>query len=193
MIELLKNTFSDPYLLTFLTSLFPIIELKGAIPAGLALGVPWYWAFLLAFIGSCLPVPFILALLTPLLNRMKKSGFWRKAALYLENRFAKKSRRIEEKDAARRAAETGAETDGGAESPEREEKRRSLYKLLSVFLFVAVPLPLTGVWTGSAIAVFLKLKFKTALPVIVLGNLIAGALIIGVSALFGAALFGITL
>ena len=72
----------------------------------------------------------------------------------------------------------------------RQEKNAKIkdpnfIKKLGVFIFVAIPLPMTGVWTGTAIAVFLGLKFKEAVLPIVLGNFIAGLLICGLSALCG--------
>ncbi len=129
-------------------SMLPVLELKASIPMGLAMGLPLWETFLIAVIGSSLPVPFILLLLRPFFRWCKGRKFFHDFAEKLEARFKRKS--------------------GGV--------RR--YSLLGLFVFVAIPLPTTGVWTGSGIAAMLDLRIKHALPVIVLGNCIAGLLML---------------
>ena len=129
-------------------SMLPVLEVKAAIPVGLALGLPLWETFFIALLGSCIPVPFILLLLRPFFHWCKGRPFFHRLAEKLEGRFQKKS--------------------GGV--------RR--YSLLGLFLFVAIPLPTTGVWTGSGIAAMLDLRIRHALPVIVAGNAVAALLML---------------
>ena len=129
-------------------SMLPVLELKASIPAGLAMGLQLWETFLIALVGSCVPVPFILLLLRPFFKWCKGRPFFHKLADKLEGRFEKKSGSIRK------------------------------YSLLGLFIFVAIPLPTTGVWTGSGIAAMLNLRIKHALPVIILGNTVAGLLML---------------
>ena len=129
-------------------SMLPVLEVKAAIPVGLAMGLPLWETFFIALLGSCIPVPFILLLLRPFFHWCKGRPFFHRLAEKLEGRFQRKS--------------------GGV--------RR--YSLLGLFLFVAIPLPTTGVWTGSGIAAMLDLRIRHALPVIVAGNAVAALLML---------------
>ena len=140
-------------------SMLPVLEVKAAIPVGLAMGLPLWETFFIALLGSCIPVPFILLLLRPFFHWCKGRPFFHRLAEKLEGRFQKKS--------------------GGV--------RR--YSLLGLFLFVAVPLPGTGVWTGSAIATLLKMNKKQAALAIFLGN-VAACLIMTVLAYLGVRIAG---
>lgn len=133
-----------------LTATLPIIELKGAIPVGISLGLSPLHAFILSFFGSMLPVPFILFLIRPVFTYLKKTRLF-KYVNSLEIKSLKKSDMIQK------------------------------YRYLGLFIFVAIPLPGTGVWTGSLIASLLDMRFKWVFPAILIGNLIAGILIMGLS------------
>ena len=139
-----------PFWTVFFMSMLPIVELKGSIPVGVAMGIPLWEAFLIAWLASAVPVPFILLFLRPLIRYMKSTKPFRKFANWLEAR----TRRKTEKGVIRK------------------------YRLLGLFLFVAIPLPGTGVWTGSMIAALLDLRISHALPVILFGNLGAGLLML---------------
>lgn len=134
-----------------LTAALPIIELKGAIPVGISLGLTPIHSAALAFIGSIIPAPFILFTIRPVFNYLRKTKTLEK----LINRFTDKS-----------IAKSG------------NVQRYGAWGLL---IFVAIPLPGTGVWTGSLIASMLDMRFKWAFPAIFIGNLIAGVLIMGLS------------
>ena len=139
-----------PFWTVFFMSMLPIVELKGSIPVGVAMGIPLWEAFLIAWLASAVPVPFILLFLRPLIRYMKSTKPFRKFANWLEARTRRK--------------------------PEKGVIRK--YRLLGLFLFVAIPLPGTGVWTGSMIAALLDLRISHALPVILFGNLVAGLLML---------------
>ena len=158
-------TVSD-FLQVFFTAAAPISELRGAIPLGiLDLDMRWYQAFLFAFAGNLLPVPFILLLLGPaarVLTRVKILD-------RLLNWIFEISRRR-----------------GGL--VER-------YGALGLILFVAIPLPITGAWTGCIVAYLLGLSFWRAFPAIVLGVLIAGVIVTALTVIgwWGAAIAGVGL
>ena len=158
--EILLKIFKSEYIATLFISMFPLIELKGAIPIGTGLfGMNLWETAGIAYLGSTAVAVLLFFLLIPVFNLLKKIGFVKRIIERIEAVFDKKAREIAKK------------TDG---SPEREARR---IMMLSLFIFVAVPFPVTGVWTGTAIAVFLGLKFKESVLPLAVGNLIAGALI----------------
>lgn len=134
-------------LAVFLVAALPIIELRGAIPVGVGLQIPLTTVFLLAILGNILPVPFLLLLLTPL---RRLANDWPLVGPVL--RWAE-----------RRALRHRASIEKGG--------------FWALLLFVGIPLPGTGAWTGAAIAAFLEMSFWRALLAICLGVLLAGVII----------------
>lgn len=135
------------YLYTFFISMLPIVELRGAIPVGAASGLPWYVNYLLCCIGNMLPVPIILFFVEYVLNFMKKIRHLDKIAIWVE------------------------------EKAEKYKGQVTKYATWGLLLFVAVPLPGTGAWTGALVASFLKMKKKTAFFSVLGGVLIAGVIV----------------
>jgi len=128
-------------------SMVPVVELRGAIPFGVAAGLPVWAAYAAAVLGNMVPVPFILLLLRRvfvLLRRIPRLG---ETVDRLERRAHLKGRMVRK------------------------------YRLLGLVLLVAVPLPGTGAWTGALVADVLDIRARTAVPAIALGVLIAGALV----------------
>ncbi len=191
MAEAIKNffseTFSNPYVATILISMLPIVELRGGIPflffklrGSMGTFEALSRSLMTAFIGSSLMIPILLLLLIPTINFLKKTKIFRKLAEFIENHFNKKKKKIEEK--------VNREENGDTETEEAELKRRrkiNRIKYFGVYAFTAIPLPLTGVWSASAVAAFLKLDFKKSLLAIMLGNLTAGIIVCIVSGLTG--------
>lgn len=139
-------------LVTFIISMVPVVELRGAIPFGVYLGLPPLAAAAIAAVGNCIPVPFIILFIRKIFDWMKKKGgFLGRVATKLETRANNKS---------------GALAKG---------------ELLGLLLFVAIPLPGTGAWTGSLIAAMLGMRLKRAMPSILLGVLIAAVLVTGLT------------
>lgn len=130
-----------------LVAALPIIELRGAIPVGISLGLAPIHATILSFIGSMIPVPFILFTIRPIFNYMKTTKTFKKLIHKLTDRSMEGSGKIQK------------------------------YGVWGLLLFVAIPLPGTGVWSGSLAAALLDMRFKWAFPTIFIGNLIAGVLI----------------
>ena len=136
------------YIIVFLISMVPLIELRGAIPVGLRLGMPFWTVFLTALIGNLLPVP-ILILFT------RQVFEWlRKKSPLLERFVSRMERKAEAK---------------------RELVDR--YKFLGLFILVAIPLPGTGAWTGSLVSAVFGIDLRHALPAIALGVLTAGIIV----------------
>ena len=146
---------------TFLISMLPLVELKGGIPYAAAQGLigldsfgsvlrsPGFWV---CVVGSSAMCPLILWVFEPMMRWMRTARFLGlgRFARFVDRRIEKGTRRVS----------------------------GSRLLLWGLFLFVAVPLPSTGLWTGSAIAAFLRLEPKKAIPAVVLGNLVAGLLLL---------------
>lgn len=130
-----------------LTAALPIIELRGAIPVGISLGLSPIHATILAFIGSMIPVPFILFTIRPIFSYLRKTKLFKKLVHKLTDKSINESGKIQK------------------------------YGAWGLLVFVAIPLPGTGVWSGSLAAALLDMRFKWAFPAIFVGNLIAGILI----------------
>ncbi|KUO73496.1 MAG: ligand-binding protein SH3 [Clostridia bacterium BRH_c25] len=150
LIKELLNFFSIEFTV-MLTAAVPIIELRGAIPVGISLGLSPVHATIISLIGSTIPVPFILFTIRPVFNYLKKTKTFRNLIHKLTHRSMSTSRRIQK------------------------------YGAWGLFLFVAIPLPGTGVWSGSLAAALLDMRFKWAFPAILLGNVVAAVLIMMLS------------
>ena len=150
LIELLN--FLSIELTVMLTAALPVIELRGAIPVGISLGMTPVHAAIIAFIGSMIPVPFILFTIRPIFNYLKTTRMFKKLVHKLT-----------------------------ASSLKNNSGKIQKYGVWGLILLVAIPLPGTGVWSGSLAAALLDMRFKWAFPAIFVGNLIAGILIMGVS------------
>ena len=134
-----------------LIAAMPIIELRGAIPVGIGLGMSPLHAGILGFLGSLIPVPFILFGIRPVFNYLKKTKRFKNFVEKITHKSMKKSDKIQR------------------------------YGAWGLLIFVAIPLPGTGVWSGSLIAALLDMRFKWAFPAITVGNAIAGFLIMTLS------------
>ena len=170
MSDILLNFFlkitDNAKIITLFLSMFPLIELKGAIPVGVGLGLNTVTSALLAYAGSSLIVIPLFFLLIPIFNLLKKIKFIKKLVEKIEGVFERKAEELAQK------------ANGKA-----EDKRRKML-IWGLFIFVAIPLPMTGVWTGTAIAVFLNMKFKDSFLPLVVGNLVAGTIITILTLLF---------
>lgn len=134
-------------LISFLMSAVPLIEQRGAIPYGIFSGQPAWLVFLVSLAGSILPVPFILLLFNQIYQWLLKWQFFDRVVKHIDKKIAKNQATFEK------------------------------YEELALIIFIAIPLPTTGLWTGSAIASFLKLDFKKSLFCAVLGGIISATII----------------
>jgi len=132
-------------------SAVPVLEQKAAIPMALALGYPEVTAYVATLIGALIPAPFIILFLPMVFDFLRK--------------FEKLGKLVDRYEA----------------NAMKRGKNIVKYELIGLFMFVAIPLPLTGVWTGSAVAAFLKLDFKKAFPTVILGAAACGLIIMFVA------------
>ena len=138
----------------------PIAELRLAIPWAIeVLNTPWYYAFLIAVIGNMLPVPFILLFIEAAVRLLSRVAVFERFFNWLFERTRRRGKIIQK------------------------------YKRIGLVLFVAIPLPVTGAWTGSLAAVLFGIKFKQAFLSIFIGVIIAGIIVtslwMGLSFAFG--------
>ena len=157
-----------PWLGIILIAMVPVVELRGAIPFALHWGrflganvLSWWQAYIFAIIGSTIPAFFVILLLKPLFSWMKRKRSLKKLATAMEKKYVKKSDEIQ------------AEIAG-----EKVKKKVLFKKFLGTCAFVAVPLPLTGAWTGSAVAAYLDMPYWLGVLAVVVGNIISGAIML---------------
>ncbi len=134
-------------LCTFFISMVPIIELRGALPFGVGMGLDPWFSLVICIIGNMVPVPFIILFIRRILNWMHRF-----------EKFDRIAKRIEAK-------------------AEKQGDKLVKYETLGLFLLVAVPLPGTGAWTGSLVAALFDLRLKTAIPTIFAGVVAAGVIV----------------
>lgn len=152
-------------ILTFLLSMVPIFELRGAIPVGVAWGIEWYYVVAMCMIGNIIPVPFIYFFARKILE-------WGKDKKYIGKIFTW----ILEK---------------GKHGGEKLQKKAGKGMFWALLLFVGIPLPGTGAWTGTLAASILEIGFKKSIIAVMLGVALAGTImtvgsLLGISAISAA-------
>lgn len=171
--EVLTTIFGGNSILgTILIAMLPLVELKGAIPIGIsatiwgAAALSTWQAFAWALFGSSLVVPIIALLFRPIYHWVKNKKFFKVIVDFVVG------------DVAKRSDKVNAETQAAS-------ARRGLWlKILTIFLFVAFPVPLTGVWTGTCFAVLLGLNFWVACATVIAGNAVCGVIVTFVCQVF---------
>mgnify|MGYP001519426495 FL=1 len=156
LLEWLQNNQLGEMVFTTLVSMVPVVELRGGLPFGVALGLPYWAAYLSAVVGNILPAP-------------QPAPF---IVVYIRRIFQWMRRRLPRLDHLVDRLEAKAHLKG---------RKVTKYKYLGLMLFVAMPLPGTGAWTGALAAAFLDMPLRKALPSIFAGVLIAGFLILGLT------------
>lgn len=153
MLEQLTNSLVsiNKEIAVVLLAALPVSELRGAIPLGLSMGFSPLKTYLLAFTGNIIPVIPLLFLLQPITNRLRHIKIFAKFFDWLFERTRKKATLVEK------------------------------FEALGLILFVAIPLPITGAWTGCVAATLFKIRFRYALLSIALGVIIAGLIVLGLS------------
>ena len=143
-VEFLESNNIPTQLIPFLVSLFPVLEIRGGMIAARALNIDFIQAFLVCYLGNMIPIPFILLFIRKIFVLMRKVEFFGKIVDKLEARAEKKKDTIVK------------------------------YQEWGLLLFVAIPLPGTGGWTGALIAALMDLRMKKCLPIIAIGVFVAG-------------------
>jgi uncharacterized membrane protein len=133
---------------TFLISMVPVIELRGAIPIAAAQGMNPWEAMLISVIGNMVPVPFIIVFIRSIFKWMRtRSDRLDALVTRMENKASLKAEKVQK------------------------------YEKFGLFIFVGIPLPGTGAWTGALIAAMLDMRLKDAVPMIFLGVVAAGMIV----------------
>ena len=149
LLQWLTGTVVGKCVFTMLVSMIPIIELRGGLPFGVALGLPYYLAFPAAVVGNLIPTPFIIVYIRRVFKLMRRY-------------FPRLNGLVDKLE--RKAHLKG--------------KKVLKYQSIGLWLFVAIPLPGTGAWTVSLAAAFLDMRLKKAMPAVVLGVLTAGCIML---------------
>ena len=148
-------------LFVFFISMLPILELRGGLIAAALLNIPIVEAVIICFVGNIIPIPFILLMIRPVFAWLKGTKLFRPTVEKLENRAMGKSEQIRK------------------------------YEFWGLLIFVGIPLPGTGAWTGALIASMLKISIKRAVPPIVLGLCMATVIMCMVSYVIPAIIVGL--
>lgn len=146
-------------LMTMGLAMVPVIELRGAVPMGVSMGLPLWPVLACSVIGNMIPVPFIMLFIRKIFDWMEKQNGWlAQKVVWLEERARRKGEILHK------------------------------YELIGLYVLVAIPLPGTGAWTGALVATLFDLRMKHAVPIIFLGVVTAGIIMsilsYGVAALF---------
>lgn len=152
LFQFLTDTTLGKCVFTMLVSMVPIIELRGGLPFGVALGLPYYLAFPAAVLGNIIPAPFII--------------------VYIRKIFAMMRRYMPRLNGMVDKLENKAHLKGA---------NMVKYQGVGLWLFVGIPLPGTGVWTGCLAAAFLDMRLKKAMPAVILGVLTAGSIMLALT------------
>ena len=142
---------TEALLLTFFTAMVPVLELRGAIPVGLAAGLPPGLTLVAAVLGNMVPVPFIMLLLRRIFGWLRDTRFFGSKIEWLERHGHLKGRLVQK------------------------------YRLPGLIILVGIPLPGTGAWTGALVAVLLDIRMRHGVPAIFLGVVIAGLITLAVT------------
>ena len=133
---------------TLFIGMLPVLEIRGAIPVGVAAGLDPWSAFFVGFVGNMLPVPFLILLTRKIIEWMKKHHILDKLTSFLERKGSQKAHTVQK------------------------------YSFWGLFILVAIPLPGTGAWTGALVASLLDMRLKRALPAIAMGVIVAGLIVL---------------
>lgn len=178
MSEWIKELFvtifgSNSWLATIIISMVPIVELRGAIPFGAATN---FWgdnalklweSFLFSLLGSTLVCVLLTFLFWPILKWLKQTKIFKKIAEFIEKKLSKNAEGIKRKTQS-----------------EKDAKKIKWLKIIGIWGFVAIPIPLTGVWTGTCLALFIGLNKKQTMVSVISGNVVAGLLMTLISYFF---------
>lgn len=150
LIQTLEKAFS-PEFAVFIAAMLPVLEVNGAIPLGLSMGMSPINAYILSILGSMFSVPFLFFGIRPIFRYLMKRPFFDKHLGRLMAKTLAKSGKIRQ------------------------------YEFWGLLIFVAIPGPGTGVWTGTLAAVLLDLRFRYTFTALLLGDMVAGICVLGIS------------
>lgn len=151
MLGWLTKTTLGKFISTFFISMLPVVELRAGLPYGIALGLEYKYALLAAVVGNLFPVPFIILFIRRIFTRLRRYPRFDTFVEKLETKAHLKGEKVIK------------------------------YGPLGLWLLVAIPIPGTGAWMGSLVAVIMDIRMKRAIPAIVLGVITAALIMTGVT------------
>ena len=154
--SVLTDWFGYPWIAVVILAMMPIVEARLAVPMATTCGYNAWQSFLIGFFGSSLPAPILLLVLIPFIKWLAKTKLFRKLGETVYEKFQKKSEAV-------------------------DKNSSDFKKMLGLFIFVAIPLPGTGVWTGSLVAAVLRMRIWQAFLVITVGVLVSGFITGGIA------------
>jgi len=158
----------NPIVYTITISLVPLIELRGAILVAIPMGMVWWQAYLWSVIGSMIPAFFVIPLFDWALKLLERRGWLPWLTKFLNDKFVTKANQVCEKT-------------NEIDCSDKKAWQKELLKFWTIVVFVAIPLPGTGVYTGSAIASIIKMPFWRAFLAVLIGDMIAGAIMVALA------------
>lgn len=138
-------------LFTILIAMVPVIELRGALPIGVGMGIPPLFATILSILGNLIPIPFLLLLVPKVFDWLRDKKYTKKFIAWLEKKANDNHKTIDK------------------------------YGWLGLYILVAIPLPGTGAWTGALVASCFKMKFWPSILAIIAGVITAGAIVLAIT------------
>lgn len=154
LVDIIINFFQDKLpeeLVVFIISILPVLELRGGMIAARLMEMDFLKAFLICYVANMLPIPFIILFIRKIFEFLRRFKF-----------FANIIERLEKKT-------------------DKNKDKVLRYEAWGLLLFVAIPLPGTGGWTGALMAALLDIRMKKSLPIIAIGVLIAGFIMSGLT------------
>ncbi len=148
---MIETEYANPQIVTVFLAMLPVMELRGAIPFGLAQGLPFWEVLLLAFVGNMIPVPFIMLFIRRLLRMLYDLPMLGQIVLKIEHKVHLRGKMV------------------------------NRYKFFGLLLLVAIPAPGTGAWTAALVATYLNIRIKYAFSIIALGVFISGVIVSWIS------------
>ncbi len=168
--EPLKNL--NPIVYVIVIAFVPLIELRGSIPVALLmLKMSVVETFLWSVLGSMIPAFFVIPLFAWFLDWLEKKQLFPWLTNFLNKKFVAKAKLVDEKNKS-------------IANSDKPLWQKELLKFWAIVTFVAIPLPGTGVWTGSAIASIIKMPIKKAFLAVLLGDVIAGLIVTAITLIF---------
>lgn len=152
LLQWLTGTQTGRTAFTMLVAMIPVVELRGAIPFGVGLGLATWEAFAAGVVGNLIPIPFIIVYIRRIFKWLRERS---KGLDSLVNRLEERAH--------------------------LKGRTFSRYRALGLCLFVAIPLPGTGAWTGALAAAFLDMRLRDAMPSVILGVVLAGFIVTGLT------------
>ncbi len=150
IINLLRGVVDNDYIIVGLLSILPLIEVRGAVPIGIAMGINPFLCILISSACGAISVIPNMIFVKPFINKLKETRLLRGFAVGFENEIGLKAEKI---------------------------NKKQFGKYFGVFSFVSLPLPLTGGYTGSTVAVFMNLNFWYSVVAIFFGNIVASSIL----------------